>query len=497
MSASRMVAPFFAAWAMALISAWIVRKQFSSVSPAGVRDAYTRQPTSVQCGRPAGAPLYPVARMFLSRTMTAPTLARVQVERSATCRVMVMKYWCQLGRSLISILRSRSWAPRSRHDADRLRDEGEDKDGEGCPSREHAPRAERPRIVLARRMTQRHHERRDRGPEEPARPASKTEPEERAEEERGQQARPAAEHGVEHVAAVELTRRKQVQRRDEETHPAGEGDGVQHHGVRVRTEDEPRQQRGQQRVAQLDGVAARRRGEHRRQPEADGGRGHRDHEARPRAGGADVEQRLSIGEARADADERAEGADRGQPRYEVRQRRGHAVPPAHEIVAGLVHEQDRDQRRREGDPVDELPRVGDRVEAAGKRRRHGRGERRRGEQEGVDQREAAGPGDGHRPHGHLGLAHELRDVALSGAPTVTGSPTRAPRTALAEQSRTAISRSPQLFTTATAWPRGAAPYETAMPRNRAPAMLMERWERGKAASASSVMFVVRFPKRST
>src|SRR5438552_275325 len=320
--------------------------------------------------------------MFLSRTMTAPTLARVQVERSATCRVMVMKYWCQLGRSLISILRSRSWAPRSRHDADRLRDEGEDKDGEGCPSREHAPRAERPRIVLARRVTQRHHERRDRGPEEPARPASKTEPEERAEEERGQQARPAADHGVEHVAAVELTRRKQVQRRDEETHPAGEGDGVQHHGVRVRTEDEP-------------------------------------------------------------------------------------------------------------------PRVGDRVEAAGKRRRHGGGERRRGEQEGVDEREAAGPGDGHRPHGHLGLAHELRDVALSGAPTVTGSPTRAPRTALAEPSRTAISRSPQLFTTATAWPRGAAPYETAMPRNRAPAMLMERWERGKAASASSLMFVVRFPKRST
>src|SRR5207244_9919446 len=122
MSASRMVAPFFAAWAMALISAWIVRKQFSSVSPAGVRDAYTRQPTSVQCGRPAGAPLYPVARMFLSRTMTAPTLARVQVERSATCRVIVMKYWCQLGRSLMGS---------SRHDTNRLRDEGEDEDGAG------------------------------------------------------------------------------------------------------------------------------------------------------------------------------------------------------------------------------------------------------------------------------------------------------------------------------------------------------------------------------
>src|SRR5271155_5868403 len=31
--------------------------------------------------------------------MTAPTLARRQVERSATSRVIVMKYWSQLGRS--------------------------------------------------------------------------------------------------------------------------------------------------------------------------------------------------------------------------------------------------------------------------------------------------------------------------------------------------------------------------------------------------------------
>src|SRR5437870_12262925 len=176
MSASRMVAPFFAAWAMALISAWIVRKQFSSVSPAGVRDAYTRQPTSVQCGRPAGAPLYPVARMFLSRTMTAPTLARVQVERSATCRVMVMKYWCQLGRSLIARV--------SRDDPDRLRDEGEDEDGERGARRDHAREAERPRVVLARRVPERQHDRGDRRPEEPARPAANAEPDERGEEQR-------------------------------------------------------------------------------------------------------------------------------------------------------------------------------------------------------------------------------------------------------------------------------------------------------------------------
>src|ERR1043166_97168 len=65
-----------------------------------------RQPTSVQCGMPAGAPLEPVARIFLSRTITAPTLARLQVERSATSRVIVRKYWCQLSRSLIAVLSS-------------------------------------------------------------------------------------------------------------------------------------------------------------------------------------------------------------------------------------------------------------------------------------------------------------------------------------------------------------------------------------------------------
>src|SRR5881397_1272634 len=43
MSASRMLAPFFAACAMALISAWMVRKQFSSVSPDGVRAVVPRR----------------------------------------------------------------------------------------------------------------------------------------------------------------------------------------------------------------------------------------------------------------------------------------------------------------------------------------------------------------------------------------------------------------------------------------------------------------------
>ena len=51
-----------------------------------------RQPTSRQCGTPAGAPLYPVARMRLSFTATAPTLRLVHVERPLTRYVMFIKY---------------------------------------------------------------------------------------------------------------------------------------------------------------------------------------------------------------------------------------------------------------------------------------------------------------------------------------------------------------------------------------------------------------------
>src|SRR3989442_1824800 len=109
--------------------------------------------------------------MFLSRTITAPTLARVQVERSATCRVMVMKYWCQLGRSLMARV--------SRDDPDRLRDEGEDENGERGARRDHAREAERPRVVLARRGAPRQHcpgGRPPKGPTPPSRQCTPNQP---------------------------------------------------------------------------------------------------------------------------------------------------------------------------------------------------------------------------------------------------------------------------------------------------------------------------------
>src|ERR687894_503063 len=61
-----------------------------------------RHPTSSQCGIPEGLPLYPVVRILLSRTTTAPTARRGQVERVATSWAIRMKYSSHEGRTLFS-----------------------------------------------------------------------------------------------------------------------------------------------------------------------------------------------------------------------------------------------------------------------------------------------------------------------------------------------------------------------------------------------------------
>src|SRR5215210_1136056 len=78
---------------MAFCSAWSVRWQLSR--PSTIR---MRHPTSSQWGIPEGLPLYPVVRMRLSRTMTAPTASRGHVERVATSCAMRMKYSSHDGR---------------------------------------------------------------------------------------------------------------------------------------------------------------------------------------------------------------------------------------------------------------------------------------------------------------------------------------------------------------------------------------------------------------
>src|SRR3989338_2567488 len=88
-----MAAPLRAAWAIALASAWTVLMQWPST---------ISWPTSSQCGKPRGAPLYPVERITLLLVITAPTWARSQVEREPTISAILRKYSSQVGRLDIS-----------------------------------------------------------------------------------------------------------------------------------------------------------------------------------------------------------------------------------------------------------------------------------------------------------------------------------------------------------------------------------------------------------
>ena len=67
------------------------------LSPEGIEASSLRQPTSSQCFKPAGAPLYPVANILFSLTNIAPTCRRRHVDLLATNRVMAAKYSDQDG----------------------------------------------------------------------------------------------------------------------------------------------------------------------------------------------------------------------------------------------------------------------------------------------------------------------------------------------------------------------------------------------------------------
>src|ERR671916_3462095 len=87
---------------MAFCSAWSVRWQLSRPSTMRIR-----HPTSSQWGIPEGEPLYPVVRMRLSRTITAPTASRGHVERVATSCEIRMKYSSHDGRTFFKASWSR------------------------------------------------------------------------------------------------------------------------------------------------------------------------------------------------------------------------------------------------------------------------------------------------------------------------------------------------------------------------------------------------------
>src|SRR5262249_3464962 len=118
--------------------------------------------------------------MFLSRTITAPTLARRQVERSATSRVMVMKYWSQVGRSLMTA---------SLHDPDGLGDERDEEQHEAEHGAELTSYAERLRVVHCRWVTGEQHGGGDRTPHDPEGGAHDRQPDQHGEQEHRNQHR--------------------------------------------------------------------------------------------------------------------------------------------------------------------------------------------------------------------------------------------------------------------------------------------------------------------
>ena len=136
----------------------------------------------------------------------------------------------------------------------------------------------------------------------------------------------AAEHRVGDVAAVELGDRKEVQRGGQQSEPCRERHRVHVDRIAVGdiAPDQPRRERKSSGSPssiehRLNPPAADRRAT------ASGPmneRRHRDDEAGQRPGDADVEQRDLVGDARLDADERAERAgQRQRRRQEIRPRR--------------------------------------------------------------------------------------------------------------------------------------------------------------------------------
>ena len=85
-------------WSPACMTAFCsacMARQTSCFSPDTIPLSSLKQPSSRQSLTPEGAPLYPVVRMRLSLTMTAPTWCRLHVERSATRKAILAKYSSQ------------------------------------------------------------------------------------------------------------------------------------------------------------------------------------------------------------------------------------------------------------------------------------------------------------------------------------------------------------------------------------------------------------------
>ena len=166
------------------------------------------------------------------------------------------------------------------------------------------------------------------------------------------------EQRVDDVAAIQLTDGQKVQCGDKQTEPSRERDRMQHDVVirGDRSDDEPLQQKIQERVSLRESIEALY-GLHGRngKPVHDRRNGQSQTGQRPR--GADVEQCPPIRDGRSDADHRTQRADQGVGHGDKIGECGPDVPfSGCKVVSELVNAEDKQQRGGEGKPSVKLER---------------------------------------------------------------------------------------------------------------------------------------------
>jgi competence protein ComEC len=166
--------------------------------------------------------------------------------------------------------------------------------------------------------------------------------------------------GIEHVPAVQLADRQEVEGGGEQSEPGG-GEGRVQLDRHVRSEVEvervdhlEEQAGGQDDRSGMQGLA---RGRGMRQSVEEDRQGH--HEPGERPGYADVEERDARGERGPDANQGAEGAEEVRPRKEEGQGGLDAIVPAGQVVPHLVSPQYRQHAQGVGESIGPGNRVGE------------------------------------------------------------------------------------------------------------------------------------------
>jgi len=153
------------------------------------------------------------------------------------------------------------------------------------------------------------------------------------------------------MSAVELSSRDEIESGDEESHPAGDEDGVAESMVKGRQGVE---QGGEKCVDEVecDGLA-----ESYEEEESEGNGDEGSKVACDRAVDTHIDEGVAVWNASADEDDGPGGSAEGGSRQDEGQGRVDAVVPASEVVPELVSEQDAKQSDSERPSLEELLRV--------------------------------------------------------------------------------------------------------------------------------------------